>query len=301
MECLERHGAGPTSAWTGIAAVLLWLVDVIGMGLVSALLIAGFWLIWAFTRWGRPGGIWQQVDQGFVDSNEHLIRAFQAIAFIPLFLLTLAHFYGASSFVTGFSYLVDFVRPALTVLGMMSVGFLFGGLFGLPSRTIASPPGGKVNSGVMFGDRLETIADWFTKLLIGAGLTQLTQIARHYDAINDFFAGATGMQVHQPLGLVLALAALAAGFLLGYVSALLFMPIALHSGFQHLVRAQQRATAEAPPSADVDPGDEEDHPPDVDDTDDPGDEEDHAPDETSVEDDSSTPSQSSDGGASQVT
>lgn len=97
---------------------------------------------------------------------------------------------------------------------------------------------------VGFGDRLEEVADWLTKLILGASLTQIQTIWNNGDRINEFFSRATGMRQDYPLGTVLAVAALGGGFLLGYVSTLLFLPVALHAGMVELdsinIRAAKR-------------------------------------------------------------
>lgn len=184
------------------------------------------------------------------ESDPYLVRAFQTVAFIPALLLTTAHLYGISSYLLGYSYLADFARPSLVVVGMMSLGVLFGGLFGLPTRRRpAEDPAGEATAGngrrarVDFGDRLEDVADWLTKLILGASLTQIQTIWDNGDRINEFFSRATGMRQDYPLGTVLAVAALGGGFLLGYASTLLFLPVALHAGMQELDTIKHRATA----------------------------------------------------------
>jgi hypothetical protein len=54
---------------------------------------------------------------------------------------------------------------------------------------------------VQFSDRLEEVADWLTKLLLGAGLTQLHSLWARGASINSFFADATA---DRPLGTIIA-------------------------------------------------------------------------------------------------
>jgi hypothetical protein len=279
----------------------LWVLDGLTAIVVTWLLWKLFGLIYALT--GAEEG---NSASGEGATNTHLKRAFQAIVFIPAVLIGGAHLYGISSYLLGFTYLADFARPAIVSVGMLSVGFFFGALFGLPNRSRASPgrepdgdsegspasggssvaertprpPTGE-NAGAQpqsalplqsvstssspapaapamapaaptgaktrpsraaagtvfaeFGDRLDQIADWLTKLLLGAGLTQLHSLWDRRAAINSFFARATAMRTDAPLGTILAFASLGSGFLLGYVAALLFLPVALHAGLKEIM------------------------------------------------------------------
>lgn len=208
------------------------------------------------------------VSSAFTRDNIHLIRALQMVALIPALLLSAAHLYGISSFLLGYSYLNDFARPSLTIIGMIAVGALFGGLFGLPNRSRPSDDAAAAEkrTHAAFGDRLEQVADWLTKLILGASLTQVHLIWDNGSIINDFFARATGMRLDYPLGTVLAIAALVSGFLMGYVTALLFLPVALHAGWRELgritgqseeeheaARVQREAAGAPPPSPPIPP------------------------------------------------
>ncbi len=97
-----------------------------------------------------------------------------------------------------------------------------------------------------FGDRLEQVADWLTKLLLGAGLTQIHSLWTQAPVINKFFADACGFD-NRVLGTVIASGALAGGFLLGYAAALLFLPVALQAGVKEvlsIVKSTPRTSAE---------------------------------------------------------
>jgi len=239
-----------SSTWL---AITLWALDAILAVLVTCGLIFVFKVIAKLASPAKRGSVALPDRRGFVEQNQHLVRAFQVIAFIPAALLTAAHLYGITSFLLGQSYIADFARPSLVILGMLAVGFLFGGLFGLPIRLIArelsetDASDAPLQRSVEFGDRLEQVADWLTKILLGAGLTQLHSLWTHRHEIDAFFAHATGMINDRPLGVVVGIAALAGGFLLGYVSSLLFMPLALQAGMLELRSTIIRTSTSAAP------------------------------------------------------
>ena len=177
----------------------------------------------------------------------NLSRAVQVIAFFPTFSVAALHLYGISSLVLGQSYIIDFGRPLIVFFASVACGGIFGGLFGLPTRrmrhsTDAKTPG-VTNTSVdgesyeaVFGDRLEQVADWLTKVLIGATLAKVGWLWEQMPALNKFLADAAGMPSGSGLATLLAIGGLACGFALGYMAALLFLPIALEAGLRELRR-----------------------------------------------------------------
>ena len=93
-------------------------------------------------------------------------------------------------------------------------------------------------------NQTEQVADWLTKIILGAALTQLHWLWTNAPAINDFFANATGMISFKPLGTILAMASAICGFLLGYVAALLFLPLALTEATVREATARETAARE---------------------------------------------------------
>ncbi len=182
----------------------LWMADGALAGLVSVL------LAFVLSR------------IGFNDGDRLLVAA-KTLMSIGLLLLISVHLYSVASLLVGGSYMVDFARNGLVTIGMLAIGILFGALFGLPRAA----PEGDPASGAPNGERLSQVADWLTKVILGAALTQLHWLWANGEQINNFFANATGMISFRPLGTILAAAAGICGFLLGYVAALLFLPLAL--------------------------------------------------------------------------
>ena len=111
-------------------------------------------------------------------------------------------------------------------------GSLIGFLFGIP-RTLQQdrPPGdeqGGQDVTYRANTNLEQISDWLTKILVGVGLTQLSQIPETIGNLSRFLArGFGGYPSSSSFATVLVLYFSALGFLLGYLWTRLFLASAL--------------------------------------------------------------------------
>lgn len=117
----------------------------------------------------------------------------------------------------------------LTAGAAWIAGLLLGFIFGLPQ-----PPAKNNSQGHAAAEaptNLEHIADWLTKLIIGAGLTQLAQIPGQLDSVASYVGQAMGAVAGKPGWEAYKLFAGATcvffslcGFLFGYLWGRLFMP-----------------------------------------------------------------------------
>ncbi|MFC4147737.1 hypothetical protein ACFO0M_15885 [Micromonospora mangrovi] len=127
-----------------------------------------------------------------------------------------------------------FAAGALVAGAAGAVGALGGFLFGLPrfsparvveaAKEVAAPQALSATSVLTPGTNLEQVSDWLTKLLLGAGLTQLGRLGSGFGSLADTLARAlTGGDAAGPaptarvLAGSLVLLYLVVGFLFGYV------------------------------------------------------------------------------------
>ncbi|KAA3608742.1 MAG: hypothetical protein DWQ01_11600 [Planctomycetota bacterium] len=112
------------------------------------------------------------------------------------------------------------------------VGGFFGFLFGLP-RTLRQDPaaangGANPNNALPGGHQpsnsLEDIADWLTKILVGAGLTQLAQLPGALDSVATSFQAGLG---NSESARILAVSVLVSYSLIGFLLAYLWMRLRL--------------------------------------------------------------------------
>jgi tetratricopeptide (TPR) repeat protein len=149
-----------------------------------------------------------------------------------------------------------------TALASAALGGLIGLLFGLP-RYIAQGTGStssntapdsesapaSVAIDVAGADyttntNLEEVSDWLTKLLLGAGLTQLGRIPSGLTALGNFLAPAFGGgSAASPFAVVLVVFNLIAGFAFGYLATRLRLLAALREADK--LKFQTDVTAEA--------------------------------------------------------
>lgn len=101
-----------------------------------------------------------------------------------------------------------------------SLGVFIGFLFGIP-KTRQEPPlrDGERAHPVQPNTNLEQISDWLTKILIGVGLTQLTQIPRELQGVAEYLAHSIGGEANGASGVVAAILVYfsIAGFLWGFL------------------------------------------------------------------------------------
>jgi tetratricopeptide (TPR) repeat protein len=117
------------------------------------------------------------------------------------------------------------VGVATTVAGS-GFGALIGLIFGIP-RALASgtPASGTEVAGYSSNTNLEQVSDWLTKLLLGAGLTQLGRIPSAVGDLGTFLAKGLGNgAASQSFVAVLVVFSSIAGFFFGYLFARLILP-----------------------------------------------------------------------------
>jgi hypothetical protein len=107
------------------------------------------------------------------------------------------------------------------------VGVLFGFIFGIP-RSLASPAAAVAQQAAMGGERdpsqlnvlantnLEQISDWLTKVLVGVGLTQLTQLPRRIVVAHNLLENWLGISHGGAIGLAILAAFGCGGFVWAY-------------------------------------------------------------------------------------
>ncbi len=132
-------------------------------------------------------------------------------------------------------------RSAAAALGVMLsggcllVGGFLGFLFGVP-RSLQKEPGqapakpsekavaGGERTGYSANTNLEQISDWLTKILVGVGLTQLTELPARLKTLAAYFGPALGGPDYgPPITLALVMFFTIAGFLFGYLWTRLFL------------------------------------------------------------------------------
>ena len=144
--------------------------------------------------------------------------------------------FGGLVFLATTLYSIQFPwRDALSVIALavaiglasFSVGALFGFLFAIP-RVLASDdepqPGAATAAGATRGWRhqpnsnLEQISDWLTKILLGAGLTQIGTLDEQLALLAAYLGPALGGKpASGPFAAVLVIGTSTAGFITGYL------------------------------------------------------------------------------------
>ena len=178
-----------------------------------------------------------------------------------VFVLTLAIVLGYATVIYyGFqSHKMERLTAALLLTGSaLLVGVLIGFLFGIPrslqgegapAQKPAPAPAGQAAANSHENDErqlsykantnLEQISDWLTKILVGVGLTQLTNLPDLFDRAGNYFGPAVG---EGPAGARIAIGIIiffsVCGFLYGYLWTRLFL-------MGELVRADRIAIAES--------------------------------------------------------
>jgi hypothetical protein len=124
-----------------------------------------------------------------------------------------------------------FGEGILLGLAFAAVGGLIGFLFGIPrsdSGTPEKPQGGsgKDTAGESAGKagqttNLEQVSDWLTKIILGAGLTQIIRIPTAIRGIGDYLAADFGG--HSLLPEAIAVHSVVLGFFTGYLITRLFL------------------------------------------------------------------------------
>jgi hypothetical protein len=126
------------------------------------------------------------------------------------------------------AFLVIFAPAAFLAAAAASVGGLFGFLFGIPRTLQDNEPGAAGHDGVQADRRgqrqaantnLEQISDWLTKILVGAGLTQIGELPRLFRTVGSQLTVADSV----PVTLAIMVTFLIGGFFSGYLLTRLFL------------------------------------------------------------------------------
>jgi hypothetical protein len=166
-------------------------------------------------------------DMSRVSAWLAVLVGFQATMGILLLIVYAWHEKDARIFATGY----------LVALATTAVAAVAGFLFGLPryNPVVASPARSPADSSMpamTAGDEaraagvyspsnnLEQISDWFTKLLLGAGLVQLGHVGRW---LGDFITGIAGAFVSDNAGSPPVVAQVVAGSLVAFYAAFGFL------------------------------------------------------------------------------
>lgn len=126
-------------------------------------------------------------------------------------------------------------------------GILLGFIFGLPQaakgdthRTSPEIESNHAAAHAQGPTNLEQIADWLTKLLLGAGLTQITKIPGKLDSLASYIGKGMGDgEIYKLLALAICIFFFSCGFLFGYLWGRLFMPHAFRA-FSHRDSQRER-------------------------------------------------------------
>ncbi len=103
----------------------------------------------------------------------------------------------------------------------------------------------------MQNSNLGQVSDWLTKLLLGAGLTQLGRLPDAFSELGDYLApGLGGGDAAAPFAVVLVAMNLVVGFILGYLMTSLRLGAALHQAdsVSQGISEAKRSIAQLPPS-----------------------------------------------------
>jgi len=134
--------------------------------------------------------------------------------------------------------LAIFCHGSLLSVAFAAVGGLIGFLFGIPRQAESSSENSaKAGQGSDAGagthteskrevnTNLEQVSDWLTKIILGAGLTQLVKLPGQLKSLGDYFKG--GFDGSQILPLMIVMNSLIFGFFAGYLITQLFLAKAL--------------------------------------------------------------------------
>jgi hypothetical protein len=118
------------------------------------------------------------------------------------------------------------------------IGVLLGFLFGVPRRRTAEREGASPEAGDQsefeLNNALDQISDWLTKILVGVGLTQISDLPGAFESAAEYFAAGLsdpsnglGVQTAETFAMTTLIAFGVGGFLFGYLWTISYMPGAL--------------------------------------------------------------------------
>jgi len=106
----------------------------------------------------------------------------------------------------------------LAAAAPFAVGGLLGFLFGIPKTlqgTTTAPTDGTRKHAWEANTNLEQVSDWLTKILLGIGLTQLTQLPENIQTTGEYIATCIGTEASGVVGSAILIAFSIAGFVIG--------------------------------------------------------------------------------------
>jgi hypothetical protein len=189
--------------------------------------------MWPFTKVSNVGK-----DEQWLQNLGHttsFLRAWLVGAFTILVICAASFVIQSptrAGFTTGFSVLV---HGAFLSLAFASLGSLVGFLFGIPrqfrqSDSNANKTGDAKGTAREDATRqdatnLEQVSDWLTKIILGAGLTQLVKVPGSLVSLGDYFK--SGFNDSSLLPVLIVMNSLVFGFFAGYLLTQLFLAQAL--------------------------------------------------------------------------
>ncbi|MEA2344535.1 MAG: hypothetical protein QOF63_2704 [Thermoanaerobaculia bacterium] len=155
-------------------------------------------------------------------------RVTNAVVFAWQVLGLVAVLWYASSFGprSGVATIRAGVVGSLLAGGMMFLGFVIGFLFGIPKSHVeeGASSTSRSASNLRTNTNLEQISDWFTKILVGVGLTQVKEIGTGLWDFAAALAPAFGdAQTVKPFIVAVVLYFVLCGFLSGYIWTRMFL------------------------------------------------------------------------------
>jgi len=144
-----------------------------------------------------------------------ILTGFMALGVIALFA-----YVGAAEKAASASYGSAFVLSGAGVLFGVFIGFLFGipKTATRPSGDQAAAAGGSEKTTYYSNTNLEDISDWLTKIIVGLGLTQLTELPGHLKALGASLGPMLGKGAHaEILAAVAVVYFVICGFFVGFL------------------------------------------------------------------------------------
>lgn len=100
----------------------------------------------------------------------------------------------------------------------IAIGCLIGFVFGIPRLVADSTSSINTTNKYVGNDNLVQISDWLTKIIVGVGLTNLTQIPNYLQSLGAYLGGAIGGTRNGEVAAIsIVLYFLICGFLLSYL------------------------------------------------------------------------------------
>lgn len=148
-----------------------------------------------------------------------------------LLLMALAGLVGIVAYCLQFSWLRGlsiFGFAVLVAAASLVVGSLFGFIFAIPRRLQSTQPAEDTGPVLERDTNLIQISDWLTKILVGAGLTQVGNVGKAASGLGEALRPGLGdTPASAPLGVAIALAFVVIGFILGYMETRLLLDVAI--------------------------------------------------------------------------